>query len=482
MNWKERMNILLVRPKPHKESIGLQSFMICEPLELEYLCSALEAAGHRVTIVDMLLERKPLAHFVRELRPRIVGFTSYITHVHVVKDYARIVKAIDPDCVTVVGGVHAEVMPQDFEDPSIDAVARVNGLKAMTAIAEHVEQGGSADELRALPGVWNGPGKDYTIDTRCGFQPPNREATAKYRKRYHYAFHQECATLKTSFGCPFNCTFCFCVQVTQHRYFERDLPSVIEELRSIRERTVFIVDDNFLLKCDRVLEFCRRVREAGIDKRYIVFGRADFIAHNEDVISAIAEIGVTGVFVGIETFKEDELARMEKRSTVEMSVRAVLLLEKYGIECYGGILVGRDWDDNDFDTLIAWFNAFKQPILNIQPLTPIPGTPLYDKYAGEIAVPRERYEYWDLTHLLLPPTRISPSRFYANILKTYLRTSASLRGHRYILARYGWKAYLRCLYGSMVIIGQYLKLILRPGLPWRLHAQEDTLHPADNLR
>ena len=30
------MNILLVKPRPHKDSINLQSFMLCEPLELEY--------------------------------------------------------------------------------------------------------------------------------------------------------------------------------------------------------------------------------------------------------------------------------------------------------------------------------------------------------------------------------------------------------------------------------------------------------------
>ena len=33
------MRVLLIRPKPHKETIGLQHVMICEPLELEYLAS-----------------------------------------------------------------------------------------------------------------------------------------------------------------------------------------------------------------------------------------------------------------------------------------------------------------------------------------------------------------------------------------------------------------------------------------------------------
>lgn len=456
------MHILLVRPKPHKESIGLQSFMICEPLELEYLCSTLEAAGHTVTIVDLLLERKPLAHFVRRYRPRIVAFTAYITHVQVVKDYARQVKAEDPACVTVVGGVHAEVMPEDFLDPAIDAIARVNGLQAMADIAAQVERTGNAEGLRALPGVWDGPGKDYTIDTHFDAPFPNRAATARYRKHYHYAFHQQCATLKTSFGCPYHCTFCFCVQITQHNYFERDLSSVIAELQTIPERTVFIVDDNFLLRRERVLEFCRRVKEAGIDKRYICFGRADFIANNEEAIRAVAEIGMCGVFVGIETFKEAELEEIGKRSTVEMNVLAIRLLEKYDIECYGGILVGRDWDDGDFRSLTRWLNSFRQPILNIQPLTPLPGTPLYAAYADEIAESRTHYERWDLTHLLLPPTRMSPARYYANILKTYYHTCASLYGHRYILTRYGWRAYLRCLWGSLVVTAQYVRLTCAP--------------------
>ena len=60
------MKILLVRPNTPKESINLQSFMICEPLELEYVASALSAQGHEVDLVDMLLEKKPLRYFLKQ--------------------------------------------------------------------------------------------------------------------------------------------------------------------------------------------------------------------------------------------------------------------------------------------------------------------------------------------------------------------------------------------------------------------------------
>ena len=59
------MNILLVRPNTPKDSINLQSFMICEPLELEYVASALLNENHHVDLVDMLLEKKPLNYFLK---------------------------------------------------------------------------------------------------------------------------------------------------------------------------------------------------------------------------------------------------------------------------------------------------------------------------------------------------------------------------------------------------------------------------------
>ena len=51
------MNILLVKPCPHKDSINLQSFMLCEPLELEYVSALLDQLGHQTDIVDLVLDR-----------------------------------------------------------------------------------------------------------------------------------------------------------------------------------------------------------------------------------------------------------------------------------------------------------------------------------------------------------------------------------------------------------------------------------------
>jgi len=72
------MNILLIRPEPHRATIGLQSLMICEPLELMTLAAVLLVNGHNVTILDMIVEWRSLKHFIRKYRPDLVGVTGYI--------------------------------------------------------------------------------------------------------------------------------------------------------------------------------------------------------------------------------------------------------------------------------------------------------------------------------------------------------------------------------------------------------------------
>ena len=72
------MKVMLVRPKPHKNSLGLADLMTCEPIELEYVASLCKSLGHKVIIEDMILEKKSLDKLVREYKPKVVMFTFII--------------------------------------------------------------------------------------------------------------------------------------------------------------------------------------------------------------------------------------------------------------------------------------------------------------------------------------------------------------------------------------------------------------------
>jgi radical SAM superfamily enzyme YgiQ (UPF0313 family) len=446
------MKVLLVRPRPHPETIGLQDVMICEPLELEYLGAALKAAGHEVVIVDMILERKPLEFFVREHRPDYVGLTAYIAHINIVKESAARVKQVAPSCRVVVGGVHAEVIPEDFVSPHIDFIVRANGIRTMLELVE----GNSEAE-----GVWREKGPFCAKETTFQYPHPDRSLVERYRSRYYYMFHNPCALMKTSYGCPYQCKFCFCRNITDGQYFVRDIPDVIAELKSIPEREVYIVDDDFLVARKRVLAFCDELKANNLDKRFLVYARADFVAGNEDVIRRFAECGLRAVIVGLESGSEAELKEYNKQGSVKSNEEAVAVLTRNGVECYGTFILGVDWSPADFRHLLAWIRKLGLKFVNLQPFTPLPGTELYDSYRDRLIISRSEAEKWDLAHLSVAPGRMSIRAYYWNIIVLYYKITLRPASVLQMIRQYGLRENIKLSLGASKITWQYFKKMVR---------------------
>lgn len=443
---------MLVRPRPHPETIGLQDVMICEPLELEYLGAALKTAGHEVVIIDMILEHKPLSFFVQQYKPDFVGLTAYIAHINVVKEYAAAVKAAAPACKVVVGGVHAEVVPEDFVDPNIDYIVRGNGIKTMLELVQ-----GKSD----MNGVWKEGAQPCAKETTFQYPHPDRSLVSRYRSRYYYMFHNPCALLKTSYGCPYQCKFCFCRQITDGEYFVRDLYDVVAELKTIPEQEVYIVDDDFLVDRKRVLAFCDELTADGLDKHFLIYARADFIAANEDVIKRFSECGLRAVVVGLESGSEAELKTYNKQSSVQSSEQAVAILKRYGVECYGTFILGIDWSKADFNSLFAWIKKLGLKFVNLQPFTPLPGTEMYDLYKDRLIISRSEAEKWDLAHLSVKPSKMSIRAYYWNIILLYYKVTMHPTNVRQMIRQYGLRENIKLSFGASKITWQYLKKMVR---------------------
>ncbi len=424
------MNILLVRPRPHKETIGLQSVMICEPLELMQLSAVLKANKHEVEIVDMILERKPIEYFVRRFTPELVGITGYISHIGIMKEYAEIIKKINKNIKVAVGGVHATVCPDDFKCEYIDYVAR------------------SAEEFYKISNC---------EDTSVRYA--DRNLPERYTDKYYYLFAHKCALIKTSFGCPYNCNFCFCKEIS--RYKARDIDDVIAELLQIPQKEVYIVDDDFLFNRERLLEFSDKIKKNKIEKNFLVYGRADFIAANEDIIETLSKVGLNSVIVGIEASTQNELDGFNKKSKLEDNEKAVRILKKYGIECYATVILGVDWDKNDFKNLYNYIKRLGLVFVNLQPFTPMPGTPYFDKYKDQLIIPYNEHEKWDMAHLVIKPEKISAGRYYFEILKLYYKITMVPQNVIYMFKRYGIKTTLKLSIGAAQISCQYIKKIIR---------------------
>lgn len=190
------MDVLLVRPKPDRETIGLQHVMICEPLELEYLVSNVPdelRSSVRVEIIDMILEKESYESILTRLKPSLVVFTGYITHVGIIKSMCAVAKGLVPGILTGVGGVHAEVVAQDFDAAEIDFVYSQNGIEGFNETLRGILANRNVDEIKAT--------LDEMGDKKTSFsyKHPDRSAVSNYRQGYYYMFHSPCALIKTSF-------------------------------------------------------------------------------------------------------------------------------------------------------------------------------------------------------------------------------------------------------------------------------------------
>lgn len=424
------MNILFVRPRPHKDTIGLQSVMICEPLELMTLAAVLKNNHHQVTIIDMILEKKPIGYFIEKHRPDIVGITGYISHIGVIKAYAKAIKSVSTDILVAVGGVHATVCPEDFRDEHIDAVCQ------------------SAEDL-------------YRLCQCDNLAPvlPFRDLPETYTRRYYYLFQNKCALIKTAYGCPYHCNFCFCKEITPYR--TRPIDDVIQELLSIEQKEVYIVDDDFLFNEERLREFIDKVKHHQINKHYLVYGRADFIAKNEALIGELAAIGMSAVIVGIEASSQEALDAYNKKTKIEDNVLAIEILQKHQIECYATVILGIDWDKKDFNHLYAFIKAAGLVFVNLQPLTPMPGTGYLEQYQNDLVIPYEEHEKWDMAHLVIQPEKLSVRQYYMQVIKLYYKITITPKNILYMFKRYGVRTTMKLSVGAMNITVQYLKKVIR---------------------
>jgi radical SAM superfamily enzyme YgiQ (UPF0313 family) len=101
----------------------------------------------------------------------------------------------------------------------------------------------------------------------------------------------------------------------------------LEELGLIEEKYVFFADDESLLDTKRMEVLADLIGQAGIRKRFFLYGRSDTIARHPELVEKWKKIGLERVFVGLEFIRDEDLNLIRKGSTVENNVRAVQVLE-----------------------------------------------------------------------------------------------------------------------------------------------------------
>jgi len=449
------MKLLLIRPRPEKETIGLQHVMIVEPLELEIL-GACKRKQDTALIIDMILEKGSIEQYLFIHKPDVLCITGYITNIGTIKNICNAAKSHNKRIITIVGGVHCEVCPDDFNYPSIDYRVVRNAVTVFPKILDHIEYGKDlpAGVLRSGQNLHEEelPLIDFNYVT------PDRSLTSEYRDRYFYIFHDRVALMKATFGCPFKCNFCFCRKITEEQYWQRNIEDVIRELESINEKEIYIVDDDFLADHKYVESFLSQLEKRNIKKKFLIYGRADFIAKYPKLIARFHDNGLSTVIVGFESFFKEELKSFDKNIDVDTNFKAMEVLNKLGVDCYATIILSPDWDRNQFRELEFIIKKLKIHYVNLQPLTPLPGTD-FTVSKDQLLIEPDEYAKWDLAHISISPSKLSVAEYYKELLRLYGRVLFQWWVIKKYLLNIPFKMLIKIILGSWRVQHQYQKKI-----------------------
>jgi len=419
------MRILLIEPAKSRVTVGGEDLSIFEPLALEYVAAGV-SSDHDVRILDQRLD-KDVRRALDDFRPDIVGITAYTVHVGVARALCEQVKTWRPTTLTVIGGHHATVAPGDFVSPFIDLIVAGEGVCAFRTIVERFERG------RAFAGI---PGVAFTRDQKLVMEVrpaaidldalpfPDRALTAQYRHEYFAEYMKPLASIRTSKGCPFRCNFCALWKLTEGRYLRRAPERIAEELAGIAEQYVFFADDESLIDAPRMMALARLIKAAGIRKRYYLYGRPDTIARNRELLASWRDIGLERVFVGFESFRNEDLARINKKSSTGDNAEAARILNELGISMHASFMVRPEFGREEFETLRRYCRTLDVPYAGFAVLTPLPGTDYYDEVKDTLLT--HDPAYFDFIHTVLP-TKLPLEDFYRQYVRLVTKAVSPAR-------------------------------------------------------
>lgn len=198
------------------------------------------------------------------------------------------------------------------------------------------------------------------------------------------------ALVETSRGCPFQCNFCSIGAVFQSTYRRRPVQEIVEELRPVRDKYVFFVDDNIVGDPAGARELFEAI--APLKIQWMSQGSLHAL-RDESLVRQMARSGCMGLLVGFESLNHRNLAAMGKRINRVDEYRAALdCMRRAGVFVYGTFIFGYPYDTPEtFDESVRFAKSENLFLAAFNHLVPFPGTPLYRELEAD---GRLRYPQW----------------------------------------------------------------------------------------
>jgi anaerobic magnesium-protoporphyrin IX monomethyl ester cyclase len=361
------------------------------PLSLSYSAAQLKAAGMVVSYMDSVIQDLDMAgtlEGVKKEEPNVIFMET--TTPSIEADYHSLTAFKETTGATIlVGGPHASYFHKEvLEDcAAIDVVIRHEFDTKITAVVSNL------GHLSEVPGITyrdngriidNGDGKYEEDLDKIPF--PDRELIPWHWYVEAWYSRQPFMNIMTSRGCPYHCAFCLWPQIMDgHKQRFRSLDNVFAEIHHLLEaygvKELNIDDGTFTTNRQRVIEFCRRLREEKTKIIWTCNGRVDNL--DDDMLEQMKKSGCKMIRLGVESGSQEVLNKIKKGLTVKQIEDGVRMVKKNHIQALGGFMFGFPYDTKEtVEQTIQFAKKLSPDQVQFSINMCYPGTKLYD-YAKE---------------------------------------------------------------------------------------------------
>ncbi len=199
------------------------------------------------------------------LNPDLLGITSMFTPYNFeVQEITARLRRRSPHIKIVLGGAHASIMPEEIlKVGSADYVVIGEGEQAIVELVSYLKGEMEIHDVSSLAYKDNSrvivnPIKNYPIESI-----PSPVSEEFDYSAYRVKDKPMCMIL-TSRGCPYQCSFCTTHRVFGRGYRQREVDSIIHEMRAYYNKGIRFFDfedDNLTLNKEFIIDLCRKIEE-----------------------------------------------------------------------------------------------------------------------------------------------------------------------------------------------------------------------------
>ncbi len=356
-------------------------------LGLAYLHSVLQAAGHQVWIFDYFNRpwkeaKKMVSENIIKYDPDIVGVSCLSGNRLSSMEALKIAKEINPDVITIAGGVHATTLyEQLLLNYPLDVVVRGEAEETIVDLANAFKHGISFSQVKgiafregqnvSLPGP-----REPIIDLDV-IPFPSHEPFRPYIEQ------SKKVSIITSRGCPHKCSFCSSSSYWGTSYRARSSKNVVDEIEKLINdfssvNEVIFWDDLFTLDPQRVIDICKDILARKLNFQWVCQGHVRSL--NEEMLIWMKRAGCYSVSLGVESGSPHVLEKIGKKITIEQIERAFDLLDSRGIRGTAFLMVGNPGEtERTIDETIGLIKRAKiKEISSVTICQIYPNTSLYE--------------------------------------------------------------------------------------------------------